>query len=483
MASVKTNLVLNGINTVTSLLFPLVTFPYATRVLMPDGIGLVNFQYSIINYIILLTSLGIPLYAVKEIARVSDDRSQRDRAAVEIIVMSVMLCLLGYVAVWAIASFVPQIHRNASLFYVLSAAILFTSIGVEWFYKGIEDFKFITIRAIVVKTLSAAGLFIFVRTEADIVAYGAILVSTSVGNNLVNFINLRRHISLRGIRLSDLRIWRHVKGATQVFVLNLIISIYVQLNTVMLGIMAGDDAVGFFVAGTKIPHIALTLITSVGVVLLPRCSNLVGQGKMDEFSALITKSLRYTVGLALPMTVAIMILARPATMLFCGPEFGESVAVLALNAPVVLAVSLTNVLGIQLLYPLGRVRIVVWSVSAGALLNVLLNLALIPAMGAVGASIAATAAELAVLVVQVYMGRRYFPFARRDIRVGAYLSGTLVMSAVLAAILAFGLRPLWTFIISVTVAGGAYAAWLVVRRDELASDVLSLIMKSKKTTP
>ena len=137
MSSLKGNIILNYINTLSGLIFPIVTFPYAARVLMPEGIGVVNFQNSIIGYIVLLTSLGIPLYAVREIAKCRNDLELRDRTTVEITLLSVILCLLGYIVVWLLGEFVPRIHEEATLFYILSLTIIFTGIGVQWFYQGI----------------------------------------------------------------------------------------------------------------------------------------------------------------------------------------------------------------------------------------------------------------------------------------------------------------------------------------------------------
>lgn len=131
-------------NTMTGIIFPIVTFPYAARILMPEGIGIVNFQLSIITNIVLLTSLGIPMYAVREVARHRDDIALRNKTTVEILLLSVILCLMGYVLVWALGAFVPQINQNLGIFYVLSLSIVFTAIGVNWFYQAIEDFMFMT---------------------------------------------------------------------------------------------------------------------------------------------------------------------------------------------------------------------------------------------------------------------------------------------------------------------------------------------------
>ena len=210
MASIKGNIILNGINTVTSILFPIITFPYVSRILMPEGIGIINFQYSIINIITFLTTLGIPTYAIKEIAKNRDDKALRDHIVFEIISLNALMCLLGYVAVFIIASFVPEIQGNAVLF------------------------KFVT-------------------ELTDLIAYGFVLVGSTVGNNFINFIHLRSFVSFKSVRFRKLKLLRHIKPALQMFVIGLIINFYGQLNPVMLGFLSDDSAVGFYTAGPKLP--------------------------------------------------------------------------------------------------------------------------------------------------------------------------------------------------------------------------------------
>ena len=174
-------------NTMTGIIFPIVTFPYAARILMPEGIGIVNFQLSIITNIVLLTSLGIPMYAVREVARHRDDIALRNKTTVEILLLSVILCLMGYVLVWALGAFVPQINQNLGIFYVLSLSIVFTAIGVNWFYQAIEDFMFMTVRTTIFRFWVVFGLFLFVKTPDDLLIYALVIVGTTVGNNIINF--------------------------------------------------------------------------------------------------------------------------------------------------------------------------------------------------------------------------------------------------------------------------------------------------------
>lgn len=435
MASLKKNIILNGLNTVTSVIFPVITFPYAARVLLPEGIGTINFLSSIISYITLFTTLGIPMYAVKEIAKYRDDIYKRNVFTVEILILSGLLCLCGYIAVILLAQYIPQIHDSKSLFYVLSISILFTAIGIDWFYQGIEDFKFITIRAIVVRILSAASLFIFVKDKNDLIIYGIILVSSTVGNNIINFFHLRSHLNPSKIEFHNLRVLRHIKPALQIFILNLLTSLYIQLNSIMLGFMDGEESVGFFTAGTKISHIGLVFIASISTVLFPRCANLLKKGEMEEFSKIIKKSLNVTLALTLPVAVGLILLAGPAIRIFCGPDYDPAVPVLMVNAPVIVFISLANVMGIQILYAMDKVNAVIFSIGGAALINLLLNFALISHYGAVGAAVSTMFAEFTGMFFQILFARRVFPIKISGFFNLRYIGASLIMGFVTAFII------------------------------------------------
>lgn len=413
------------------------------------------------------------MYAVKEVARYRDDCNQRDRITVEIIILSTILCLLGYVAVWLLAEFVPQIHQQASLFYILSLTIIFTAIGVNWFYQGIEDFKFITIRAIIIRTFAAVALFVFVKDQADLLIYGIIIVGSTVGNNFINFVHLRKHIRLNTIRLKELKFARHLKPALQVFILNLIISLYIQLNTIMLGFMSGDDAVGYFTAGTKISHIGQTIIGSLGTVLLPRCSHLIKLGDHKGFESVIKKSLNVTLALSLPMTAGLMILAVPITMIFCGSDYMDSIPVLYLNAPVIIFVSLTNLMGIQILYPMDKVNIVNLSVLGAALLNLGLNLFMIPMYGATGAAISTLIAEFAVLLIQIILGQRYFPFNIASLFTYRYIIATAVMAPCVYLSIHLAPNDLMKILVGCCTGLLVYIITLVLMKDQMTCDIIT----------
>lgn len=480
MSSLKANIILNFINTVTGIIFPVITFPYAARVLMPEGIGVVNFLSSIVAYIVLLTSLGIPMYAVREVAKCRDDKEVRDQTTVEILTLSLVLCLFGYLIVWLLGSYVPQISRQSDLFYVLSLTVLFTSLGVNWFYQAVEDFKFITLRALVFRILAVAVLFLFVKDKEDLLIYAFVVVGSTVGNNFINFIHLRKYLSFQAIPWRRLRIWRHLQPALHIFIFNLITSIYLNLNTVMLGFMKGDEAVGYYTAGNKLSHVILSMVASLGVVMLPRCSNLIKKGHEKEFSEITSKSYRFVIALSFPCVAALIVLARPIILLFCGEEFVEATIVLYWTAPIIFIIGLTNVLGMQILYPLGKVNLVIRSVAGGAFFNLILNFLLIPIYGANGAAFSTFVAELSVLAVQMIWGRVYIPFSYFKKEYFIYFLGSIVMG-ISICLLTFYIHNIWILMgVSILVGVLIYSSSLYLTKDPLLSEAVSYILKQVK---
>lgn len=479
MSSLKGNIILNYINTLSGLIFPIVTFPYAARMLQPEGIGVVNFQNSIIGYIVLLTSLGIPLYAVREIAKCRSNIELRNQTTVEIIFLSFILCVFGYLIVFFIGLLVPRVQEELTLFYILSSSILFTAIGVQWFYQGIEDFLFITIRGLIIRFLCAISLFIFVKDKDDLLVYGLVVIGTTVGNNLINFIHLHKYIRLSLIKWKKLNITRHIKPALRIFMLTVITSIYVQLNTIMLGFMIDDRAVGIFTAGNKLTHILVSMVTSLGTVMLPRCSHLIGEGKFDEFNGIIRKSYHFMMFMAIPLTVGIILLARPITLSFCGKDYFDAISVVIYTAPVIVFIGLTNIIGVQVLYPYGKENMVIISTLVAAGLNVLLNLLLIPPFAETGAAISMLLSELSVLLVQIKLGKKYIPFSFFDKELLNYLYATIAM--IFGVLHSYYFDNMWIQMTIGSLFGSfLFFIYLYFKKDYILSEIFALISSKIK---
>lgn len=475
--SVKVNYILNLINTGSQMLFPLITFPYACRVIDADGIGQVNFFSSIIGYVALFTCLGIPLYAVREIARDRNDVVKMNRTAVEILLLHSLLTIFGYLAVAILCVFVPQISSSVPLFLVLSLTILFGTIGCEWFYQGIEDFKYITIRGLVIKVISMALLFIFVRTKEDLIYYGAYTVFGALGGNLFNFFRLRKYIHRENIIFSELHIFRHLKPALLVFALNIVTSIYLQLNPVLLGFMKDALAVGYFTAATKIMQMLLKMSSCLGSVMMPRASHLIAESKEEEYAKLIQKSYDFTLAISMPLTVGLVVCAPSLIRVMCGESFENSIFSSQIIAPVILMVAVSNVMGIQVLFPKGKVNIVTLCCAIGAVVDLVLNLCLIPSLSYIGTSIAYIGAEVATTVTMYIIGRKHIPITFFKKNHFAYLLGCVVMAFVLLCVQRLDISNLQTLLVQGCLGVLIYGATLYFFKDSLLMQIVSKVKR------
>jgi O-antigen/teichoic acid export membrane protein len=475
--SVKVNYILNLINTGTQMLFPLITFPYVCRVIEADGIGQINFFQSIISYISLFTCLGIPMYAIREIARDRSDVVQMNQTAMEILLLHSMLTLVGYAIVAILCLTVPQIQVNIPLFLILSLTIFFTAIGCEWFYKGIEDFKYITIRGLIIKTVSVVLLFIFVKSKTDLLYYGCYTVFGVLGGNIFNFFRLRKYIHRENIIFSELHIKRHVKPVLKVFSFSVVTSIYLQLNTVLLGFLKNALAVGYFAAATKVMQMLLMMSSCLGSVMMPRASHLIAENKEDEFNRLIQKSYDFTLAIALPMTIGLIFCAPSLITALCGVKFEHSILPSQIIAPIILMVAISNVFGIQVLFPKGKINIVTFCCGIGAVADLILNLCLIPFFSYIGTSIAYLGAEVATTVSMYFIGRKYIPIIYFKKSHFTYALGCIVMAFVLYGLSLLQL-PAFTILLLQGCCGVlAYFIILCICKDEMLVQILSKIKR------
>lgn len=475
--SVKVNYILNLINTGTQMLFPLITFPYVCRVIEADGIGQINFFQSIISYISLFTCLGIPMYAIREIARDRSDVVQMNRTAMEILLLHSMLTLVGYAIVAILCLAVPQIQVNIPLFLILSLTIFFTAIGCEWFYQGIEDFKYITIRGLIIKTVSVVLLFIFVKSKTDLLYYGCYTVFGVLGGNIFNFFRLRKYIHRENIIFSELHIKRHIKPVLKVFSFSVVTSIYLQLNTVLLGFLKNALAVGYFAAATKVMQMLLTMSVCLGSVMMPRASHLIAENKEDEFNRLIQKSYDFTLAIALPMTIGLIFCAPSLITALCGVKFEHSILPSQIIAPIILMVAISNIFGIQVLFPKGKINIVTLCCGIGAVADLILNLCLIPFFSYIGTSIAYLGAEVATTVSMYFIGRKYIPIIYFKKSHLTYALGCIVMALALYGISLLQLPTLTILLLQGCCGVLAYFIILCICKDEMLVQILSKIKR------
>lgn len=475
--SLKLNFLMNAILTMSSFIFPLISFPYVSRILLPEGTGKVSFATSLIAYFTMFAQLGIPTYGVRACARVRDDRIALTRTAQELLIINLVMTALSYAALALSLLFIPRLRWERPLYLLVSLSMLFNTIGMEWLYKALEQYTYITVRSIVFKLVALLAMFALIHSREDYVIYGGITIFASSASGILNFIHARKFISLRPVGSYHFK--PHLKAVAVFFAMACASTVYTNLDTVMLGFMTSDETVGYYNAAVRIKSILVSIVTSLGAVLLPRASYYVEHGEMDRFRQITRKALNFVFMTAVPMMVYFILFARQGIFLLSGENYAGSVIPMQWIMPTLLFIGLSNVLGIQILVPLGRERVVLCSIVAGAAVDVVLNAVLIPQYGAAGAAAATSVAELVVLTVQfVVLGRE----ARTAFSAVSYLK---LLPALALGIIASAWVPLlgwgsfWTLLLSGVLFFGSYLASLLILKEALIRELFSQLLRKK----
>lgn len=467
--SLKYNFVMNVLLTVSSFLFPVVTFPYVSRVLGPDGTGRVAFATSVISYFAMFAQLGIPTYGIRACAKVRDDKEELTRVTHEILFINFLMSILVYIVLGGALAVVPRLGQDKPLMIVISLTILFNAIGVEWLYKALEEYGYMTVRSIAFKAVALAAMFAFVRKEQDYVVYGAITILAASASNVLNFTRMYRMIGLKPVGGYNLR--RHMKAVMVFFAMSCATTIYTNLDTVMLGFMKSDAEVGYYSAAVKIRTLLAGVVTSLGTVLLPRASYYVEQGKKREFLEISGKAIHFVLLMALPLAFFFILYAREGVVLLSGAEYLPAVLPMQVIMPTLLMIGLTNIMGIQMLIPLGKERYVLYSEIAGAVADLVINALLIPSMASTGAAAGTLAAEALVWMAQYSVLRGEYKKIYGEIRYGLLLTAAFLGTAAGYAVKLLDLADAYALVLGAFAFFGTYGLVLLAAKEEFVLEI------------
>ena len=275
--ALKTNFIMNTILTLSSFVFPLITFPYVSRILLPEGTGRVSFATSVVTYFLLLSQLGIPTYGIRACARVRDDRKALSCVVHELLAINLLMSVLAYLLLGGCVFLIPKLRVEKTLIFVISFTIILNAIGMEWLYKALEQYTYITIRSVIFKAIAVIAMLLMVRQKSDYIVYGALTIFAASASNICNFVHAHKYIDFFLKEKCDLK--KHLKPVLVFFAMSCATVIYTNLDTVMLGLMKGNVDVGYYNAAVKIKGILLGVVTALGTVMLPRLSYYVEHGE------------------------------------------------------------------------------------------------------------------------------------------------------------------------------------------------------------
>ena len=477
--SLKKNFCMNSILTMSQFIFPLITFPYVSRILLAEGTGKVSFATSIISYFAMFAQLGIPTYGIRACAQVRNDKKKLSKTAQEIFIINIIMSILAYIVFFIALCNVPRLKDEKTLLIIVSATIFFNAIGMEWLYKALEQYTYITIRSVIFKFIALIAMFLLIHQQSDYIIYGAISIFASSASNIFNFFNVHKYISLRPV--GEYNFKQHLKAVSVFFALSCAATIYVNLDTVMLGFMKTNVDVGYYNAAVKIKTILVSIVTSLGTVLLPRASYYVEHGLKEDFYRITKKAINFVFLVATPLMLYFMFFAKEGIFFLSGNTYGGAIVPMQIIMPTLFFIGLTNIMGMQILVPLGKENIVLYSEIVGAVVDLAINYILIPKYASAGAAIGTLVAEIAVWIVQYIYLRKQIKDAYKNVRYGI-----LILALFLGSIASLWVKKVFSgsFIVllnSAILFFGVYFIVLTIAKEPLIYQIEEgLLTKLKK---
>lgn len=468
--SLTINFIMNTFLTISSFIFPLISFPYVSRILLPVGTGRVSFATSVISYFSILAQLGIPTYGIRACARVRNNKSELTVTVHELFLINLITSIFSYIAFFIALCTVPKLMQDRILFLIISSTIFFNLIGMEWLYKALELYTYITIRSIIFKFIALVAMFFLIHEQRDYVCYGAITIFAASASNILNFFNIHKLIGRKSSQLYNLS--RHIKPVFVFFAMSCATTVYTNLDTVMLGFMRSDTEVGLYNAAVKVKAILLGIVTSLGTVLLPRVSYYLENAMVKEFQKIAEKSLHFVLLLAGPLCIYFILFAKESILFLSGNEYFGAILPMQIIMPTLVMIGLTNIMGIQMLVPMGKETLVLCSEVAGAVVDLILNAIFIPIYGAVGAALGTLIAEVAVWFVQFYFLRMEIKGFYKRFHYGILISAVSTGAIASVWVKRMEWSPFVTLTISSIIYFSSYLLVLFLTKETLVVEIL-----------
>lgn len=413
--SVKLNYLMNCILTGSAMIFPLLSYPYVSRILQPGGMGKVAFANSVVAYFAMGAMMGIPTYGIRACARVRDDKEKLSRTVWELLSINMAMTVFVYLIFGVSLFIIPRFAQDKALLVLMGISIFFQLLGVEWLFKALEEYTYITLRSLLFKILALVLMFLCIREKDDYIIYGVLTLLAGMGSNICNAFRMRRYVEpfSKSVYAPTKKFWnrgicflrqaaeKHLKAVGVFFAMTAATTIYTNLDVVMLNFMSGDVETGYYSTAVKIKGVLVSFVTALGSVLLPRMSYYAERKMNKEFRKMVSRAFGFVGLVSLPLCIFFIFFAKHSILIISGRDFLPAVSTMQIIMPTLILIGFSNICGIQILVPLGLEKHVLYSEIAGALTDIGINLWLIPSMGAKGAAIGTLAAEAVVLLYQI----------------------------------------------------------------------------------
>lgn len=474
--SIKKNYIYNMLYQVFVIILPIITAPYLSRTLGAEGIGAFGYTNSIVTYFILFGSLGIAMYGQREIAYIQNDTKKRSIIFYELFILKIITMTISTIIFYITFA---RTGQYALYYKILIIEMIANCLDISWFYQGLEEFKKIVVRSVVIKLISIISIFIFVKGPQDVIEYFFITTLSVFIGSMTLWFNINKYIDK--VKFRELKIIKNIYPVIILFIPQIAIQVYTVLDKTMIGSILNDmKEVGYYEQAQKIIRILMTIITSLATVMIPRIANCFAQNDKEQIRVYMKKSFNYIWFLSIPMIFGIMATSNNFVPIFFGDGYEKVASIMSVMSLIILFIGFSGSIGNQLLVAAKRQKEFTISVVLGAIVNCILNILLISKFKSIGATIATVIAEFSVTAIQLY-------FVRNEINVKEtikmsikYLYAGIVMFIVCKIIDLIIASYILGIIIQIIVGIVVYIGVLFILKDHFVNYIINTIKEKIK---
>ncbi|MBQ4867333.1 flippase [Priestia megaterium] len=462
---------------ILAMVLPIITIPYVSRVLGPNGLGSYALTNAYAQYFVLFGMVGLSIYSSREVAYVRDDKDELNRTFWELNFIRIVTVGVSFIIYIIVFGFF--LDSSYKVVYIIQSLIILSSlVDISWLFIGLENFKSVVIKNTLVKVIGVILIFIFVKDDSDLWLYTLILGAAQLVGQVLMWAELPRHIRFVFPNLESSI--RHLKYSVKLFIPQIAINVYAMLDKIMLGILVNESQVGLYDNSQKIIKLLITVVTAFAAVTVPKMANLYKNMHYKEFENTIYKSFSFVSFLAFPMTFGLIGITKSFVPWFYGSEFAGIIPMFYIGSFLMITLSWTSILGNQVLITLKREREFTIAVVWGAIINIILNFILIKKFGGVGTTISTVMAEYTGMVIMLYFLRDIINVKRLFKPVGKYVVSSLLMFCIIW-LMSSNMQPTIVNSILIVFTGGiVYLVMMILTKDENIIYALNLLISKKK---
>ncbi len=406
--SLSNNLLMYILRLMSGIIFTILVFPHVAKILGPANIGKIQYSESIMNYFILFINIGIPIYGSREVARLREDKEALSQLMLELLFILISLALIMTTIYVVMVNNVSALQTNKTLHMIFTIGIFFNFMSLDWFFIGIENQKYITIRSVLSRVLLIVPIFIFLKNENDYLKYALIYVVSLSGVNIFNFIRVFNYVEIDIKKIKKIKISKHLKTSIIFFSTSLAITISYNIDSLMIGNISGAQELGYYSLASKLGRMPVVFITAISTVLSPRICNYVANGEKKNYLKYVNIGLDSLLIISIPITIGIYLLAPEIIEVLSGETFQSSVPILRIYSFLIIILGMSYFSGSLVFTPNGLEKKSLLSLIIAVVFNVIFNFIMIPKYGAIGAAIVTILSELVGLLVRFVIGKALF---------------------------------------------------------------------------